>query len=138
MLDTLLKGFASAVLGGMTTLVGAAIGGYILGIIENLFGGYVSLEFKSVVAFMITLMLIQPIPAADTVVIGALSAFSGPYASLGEDTQRGSNYAVEEAGGKVLGKSIELMFIDTEVKPGVAARKVREASQSKGVTARKQ
>ncbi len=85
------------------------------------------------VAIMITLMLIQPTPADDTVVIGALSAFSGPYASLGEDTQRGSNYAVEEAGGKVLGKSIELMFIDTEVKPGVAARKVREASQTKGV-----
>ena len=85
------------------------------------------------VAFMITLMLIQPTPAEDTVLIGALSAFSGPYASLGEDTQRGSNYAVEEAGGKVLGKSIELMFIDTEVKPGVAARKVREASQTKGV-----
>lgn len=88
---------------------------------------------STAVAFMITLMLIQPTPAADTVVIGALSAFSGPYASLGEDTQRGSNYAVEEAGGKVLGKSIELMFIDTEVKPGVAARKVREASQTKGV-----
>ena len=85
------------------------------------------------VVFMITLMLIQPTPAEDTVVIGALSAFSGPYASLGEDTQRGSNYAVEEAGGKVLGKSLELMFIDTEVKPGVAARKVREASLSKGV-----
>ncbi len=88
---------------------------------------------STAVAFMITLILIQPTPAADTVVIGALSAFSGPYASLGEDTQRGSNYAVEEAGGKVLGKSIELMFIDTEVKPGVAARKVREASQTKGV-----
>jgi branched-chain amino acid transport system permease protein len=53
MLDPLLKGFSAAVLGGMTTLVGAAIGGYILGVIENLFGGYVSLEFKSIVAFMI-------------------------------------------------------------------------------------
>jgi len=58
MLDPLLKGFASAVLGGMTTLVGAALGGYILGIIENLFGGYVSLEFKSVVAFMIIILVL--------------------------------------------------------------------------------
>ena len=33
MWDPLLKGFASAVLGGMTTLVGAALGGYMLGII---------------------------------------------------------------------------------------------------------
>ena len=31
MLDPLLKGFASAVLGGMTSLVGAALGGYMLG-----------------------------------------------------------------------------------------------------------
>ena len=58
MMDPLLKGFASAVLGGMTTLVGAALGGYMLGIIENLFGAYVSLEFKSVVAFMIIVLVL--------------------------------------------------------------------------------
>jgi branched-chain amino acid transport system permease protein len=58
MLDPLLKGFAAAVLGGMTTLVGAALGGYILGIIENLFGGYVSLEFKSIVAFGIIVLVL--------------------------------------------------------------------------------
>lgn len=58
MLDPLLKGFASAVLGGMTSLVGAALGGYILGIIENLFGGYVSLEFKSIVAFGIIVLVL--------------------------------------------------------------------------------
>jgi branched-chain amino acid transport system substrate-binding protein len=87
----------------------------------------------TVVFIMITLLLIQPTIAEDKILFGALSAFSGPYASLGEDTQRGTEYAVEEFGGKVLGKPVELMFIDTEVKPGVAARKVREASQSKGV-----
>jgi branched-chain amino acid transport system permease protein len=58
MLDPLLKGFASAVLGGMTSLVGAALGGYILGIIENLFGGYVSIEFKSVVAFLVIVVVL--------------------------------------------------------------------------------
>jgi branched-chain amino acid transport system permease protein len=58
MLEPLLKGFASAVLGGMTTLVGAALGGYILGVVENLFGGYVSLEFKSVVAFGIIVLVL--------------------------------------------------------------------------------
>jgi branched-chain amino acid transport system permease protein len=58
MLDPLLKGFASAVLGGMTTLVGSAIGGYILGIIETLFGAYVSLQFKSIVAFLIIVLVL--------------------------------------------------------------------------------
>ena len=58
MLDPLLKGFASAVLGGMTSLFGAVTGGYMLGIIENLFGGYVSVEFKSIVAFMIIVLVL--------------------------------------------------------------------------------
>ena len=58
MLEPLLKGFAAAVLGGMTTLVGAALGGYILGVLENLFGGYVSLEFKSIVAFLIIVLVL--------------------------------------------------------------------------------
>jgi branched-chain amino acid transport system permease protein len=58
MLEPLLKGFSAAVMGGMTTLVGAALGGYILGIIENLFGGYVSLEFKSIVAFGVIVLVL--------------------------------------------------------------------------------
>jgi len=58
MLDPLLKGFAAAVLGGMNTLVGSAIGGYLLGIIETLFGGYVSLQFKSIIAFLIIVLVL--------------------------------------------------------------------------------
>ncbi len=58
MMDPLLKGFASAVLGGMTSLPGSAVGGALLGIIENLFGGYVSLSFKSVVAFAIIVLML--------------------------------------------------------------------------------
>lgn len=53
MWEPLLRGFAAAVLGGMTTLPGAAAGGYLLGIIESLFGAYISLEFKSVVPFAV-------------------------------------------------------------------------------------
>ena len=58
MLDPMLKGFAAAVLGGMTSLPGAAAGGYLLGLIENFFGGYVSLEFKSVVAFGVIVLIL--------------------------------------------------------------------------------
>jgi branched-chain amino acid transport system permease protein len=58
MMDPLLKSFASAVLGGMTSLPGTAVGGAVLGIIENLFGGYVSLPFKSVVAFAIIVLVL--------------------------------------------------------------------------------
>ncbi len=58
MWDPMLKGFSAAVLGGMTSLPGAVAGAYILGIIENLFGGYISIEFKSIVAFAIIVLVL--------------------------------------------------------------------------------
>jgi len=58
MWDPMLKGFAGAVVGGMTSLPGAVFGAYILGIIEHLFGGYVSIEFKSVVAFAVIVLVL--------------------------------------------------------------------------------
>lgn len=58
MWDPMLKGFAAAVMGGMTSLPGSVIAAYLLGIIENLFGGYISIEFKSVVAFVIIVMIL--------------------------------------------------------------------------------
>jgi branched-chain amino acid transport system permease protein len=58
MWDPLLKGFAAAVLGGLNTPVGAVMGGYLLGVIENVFGAYVSVEFKSVVAFLIIVVVL--------------------------------------------------------------------------------
>ena len=58
MWDPLLKGFSAAVLGGMTSLPGAAVGAYIVGIVENVFGSYVSIEFKSVVAFALIVIVL--------------------------------------------------------------------------------
>lgn len=58
MWDPMLKGFSAAVVGGMTSLPGAVFGAYIVGIVEHLFGGYVSLEFKSVVAFVIIVIVL--------------------------------------------------------------------------------
>lgn len=58
MWDPMLKGFAAAVMGGMTSLPGAVIAAYMLGIIENIFGGYISIEFKTVVAFAIIVLVL--------------------------------------------------------------------------------
>jgi len=54
MWDPLLKGFAAAVLGGLNTPVGAVLGGYLLGLVENLF----SVEFKSAVAFLMIILVL--------------------------------------------------------------------------------
>ncbi len=58
MWDPMLKGFAGAVVGGMTSLPGAVVGAYIVGIVEHLFAGYVSIEFKSVVAFVVIVLVL--------------------------------------------------------------------------------
>lgn len=58
MVEPMLKGFAAAVLGGFNSLVGVVVGAFTLGIIENLFGFYVSTEFKSVVAFLIIVVVL--------------------------------------------------------------------------------
>jgi len=58
MWDPMLKGFAAAVMGGMISLPGVIVAAYMLGIIENLFGGYVSIEFKTVVAFAIIVIVL--------------------------------------------------------------------------------
>lgn len=58
MWDPLLKGFAAAVLGGMKSLHGVVIGGLVLGLLENLFGFYGLIEFKSVVAFAIIVLVL--------------------------------------------------------------------------------
>lgn len=58
MWDPMLKGFAAAVIGGMTSLPGAVFGAYIVGIVEHLFGGYVSMEYKAVVAFAVIVIVL--------------------------------------------------------------------------------
>jgi branched-chain amino acid transport system permease protein len=58
MWDPMLKGFAAAVLGGMKSLPGVVAGAFLLAIVENLFGFYISLEFKSVVAFLAIVLVL--------------------------------------------------------------------------------
>lgn len=62
MLDPFLKGFAAAVLGGIDSMPGAALGGLLLGIVEALFAGYVSVKFKTTLAFgiIIAVLVVRP------------------------------------------------------------------------------
>jgi branched-chain amino acid transport system permease protein len=63
MLGILLYAFAGALLGGIDNPVGAVIGGFIVGVVENLFGAYVvGTELKLTVALMIivAVLLVKP------------------------------------------------------------------------------
>ncbi len=57
MLDPLNKGFAAAVVGGMTSLPGAVLGGYLLGIIEAYVGNFVP-AFKLALAFILVILVL--------------------------------------------------------------------------------
>jgi branched-chain amino acid transport system permease protein len=65
MVSILLYGFAAAVLGGLTSPFGAVVGGFLVGIIENLAGTYIpgvgnELKLPIALALIITVLVIKP------------------------------------------------------------------------------
>lgn len=57
-----LKAFSAAILGGIMSVPGTLIGGFILGVAENLGGVYVSSDYKDAIAFalLIFMLMVKP------------------------------------------------------------------------------
>ncbi|MFA7359423.1 MAG: branched-chain amino acid ABC transporter permease [Candidatus Kapaibacterium sp.] len=57
-----LKAFVAAVLGGIGNITGAALGGYILGLVETFVSGYLSSTYRDAIAFaiLIIILLLKP------------------------------------------------------------------------------
>ncbi|MGE0718046.1 MAG: branched-chain amino acid ABC transporter permease LivH, partial [Alphaproteobacteria bacterium] len=53
-----LKAFTAAVLGGIGSLPGAMLGGILIGLIEALWSGYFSVEYKDVAAFAVLVLVL--------------------------------------------------------------------------------
>jgi branched-chain amino acid transport system substrate-binding protein len=70
--------------------------------------------------------LAGPAVAAEPLKIGVLMPTSGVFAVLGQHQLKGMQFAVEEAGGEVAGRKIELVHEDTEGKPDVGLSKTRK------------
>ena len=58
----LIKGFAGAVLGGLSSLGGVFIGGLLLGVVENLMGAYVSGSFSEALSFILIIVVLIVAP----------------------------------------------------------------------------
>jgi branched-chain amino acid transport system permease protein len=53
-----LKAFSAAVFGGINSIPGTILGGVVIGILENIAGGYISAAYKDLVAFVILLLML--------------------------------------------------------------------------------
>lgn len=63
MAPVLLKAFAAAILGGFNSLPGAVIGGLAVGVMENLFGAYVSNAFRDSFSLLLIVAVLMFKPA---------------------------------------------------------------------------
>lgn len=59
----------------------------------------------------------------DTFKIGGVVSLSGTYGVFGDDMRKGVELAIEQRGGKVLGKPIQVIWEDDETKPQPAVQK---------------
>ncbi|MDQ0390966.1 ABC transporter substrate-binding protein [Labrys monachus] len=65
--------------------------------------------------------------------IGVLATFEGPFTVLGEDGMRGAMTAVDEVGGMVGGKKIEIVKGSSDASPDSAVRAARKLVEQDGV-----
>jgi branched-chain amino acid transport system substrate-binding protein len=88
-------------------------------------------------AFALVLIAAKPAEAqlsGDVVKIGVLNDMSGPYAEItGQSSVTAVQMAIDEFGGTVLGKKIELLLADHQNKPDIGAQIARRWLDQDGV-----
>ena len=57
-----LKGFIAAILGGFGSIPGAMVGGLLLGVSENIIGGFISSGYKNAIAFLVLILVLYFLP----------------------------------------------------------------------------
>ena len=70
--------------------------------------------------------------AEDTIKVGVLATFEGAFTVLGDDSMRGAVMAVDDFGGKVGGKKIEIVKGSSDGSPDSAVRAIRKLVEQDG------
>ncbi len=78
---------------------------------------------------------IAPASAEDVIKIGALLPLTGPASAIGNEDLHGMQYAVDEVGGMVAGKKIELVIADDQNSPNTALTETRRLVENEKVIA---
>ncbi len=86
-------------------------------------------------ALAVAVVAAAPALAQDTIKIPNIIELSGGGATVGNNWKNGSTMAVEEinAAGGILGKKIELVFVDTATDPGKARAGIQRAIDDKPI-----
>lgn len=79
-----LKGFAAAMIGGLSSVPGAVVGGLLLGIVEALASGYVGSEYRDAIAFglLLAVLVLRPRGLLGKRTLDALGGQSGAAGAI--------------------------------------------------------
>jgi len=77
-------------------------------------------------ALAIGATLSSGVQAADPVKVGMLLPYTGTYAALGEAITNGMNLAIEQKGGSLGGRPVEVVTVDSEADAGKAVQNMRK------------
>ena len=88
---------------------------------------------KKFLGALLTSVSIAGLAQADTLKIGMLATLEGPFTVLGEDSQRGFELALMQAGYEVAGRKIEVIVGATDASPESALRAARKVVEQDGV-----
>jgi len=78
-------------------------------------------------------LITAPAIMAQPIKIGVVSPMSGNYGDHGALERAGMQMALDEVGGKVLGRPVQLVMADDETNPDAAARRARRLIEVDGV-----
>ncbi|MEW6667300.1 MAG: ABC transporter substrate-binding protein [Thermodesulfobacteriota bacterium] len=80
----------------------------------------------SVLALVLSVSPSMSPQAAESIKIGGLFELTGFLAPIGKEAQQGAMIAIEQEGGKLMGRSLEFISEDTGTDPAVTMDKVRK------------
>jgi branched-chain amino acid transport system substrate-binding protein len=91
------------------------------------------MALATVAGFALAVSMSGGAQAQDTLKVGLLATFEGPFTVLGEDSKRGAELALAEHNGMAGGKKIEWVIGSSDASPDSAIRAIRKLVEQDGV-----
>lgn len=86
-------------------------------------------------ALLLGLATLSSVRAQESIKVGVILPLTGPSAAIGQEDLKGIQLAIEEAGGKIGGRRVELVIADDQNSPNVGLTEVRRLVENEKVSA---